>query len=582
MKFMKLGSRPDTFFTAEAIRSVSSEVSTDIKIQVQNNFYHLHKFPLLSKSGRLQTLCSKDSSVYLSDIPGGADAFELCAKFCYGINITVSSLNFVPLRCAAEYLLMTDAVDRGNLVGKLESFFKSCILRRWKDTLLILQTTKLCPSLCEELRITARCVESLSAAVPATKGAWMEEMAELGIEHYWRIMISVKSAGVVPGHIVGEALQVYAGRWLTNTASEFTAKRRLLLEKIVSLLPAEKRSVSCSFLLKLLKAANALNASSTTKSDLMRRAGVQLEEATVNELLIPYFPNGEEALLYDVDAVITMVGEFMMQGRSPATSPAREKSGIPARRRSRSAENVEFEGQENSRRSSSASHGSMLRVGKLVDSYLREIAGDEKVAVEKMIALAEAVPEFARTEHDDLYRVVDTYLRAHPQLEKKQRKKLCRILDCKKLSMEASAHAAQNDRLPLRVVVQVLFFEQARAAMTGGRVAELPDNIKALLTKATECGEKAGAAKCPSLSGDRSHGEDEHWSGAARLRCQTKVAPSTLRMKLEEEDNDDRGEEGMGGDGVMMRSSSSRFRALCSIPGRQKRILSKFCSVNRR
>lgn len=34
----------------------------------------------------------------------------------------------------------------------------------------------------------------------------------------------------------------------------------------------------------------------------------------------------------------------------------------------------------------------------------------------------------------------------------------------KKLTMEASMHAAQNEQLPLRVVVQVLFMEHARAA----------------------------------------------------------------------------------------------------------------------
>lgn len=33
-------------------------------------------------------------------------------------------------------------------------------------------------------------------------------------------------------------------------------------------------------------------------------------------------------------------------------------------------------------------------------------------------------------------------------------------MDCQKLSLEACTHAAQNERLPLRAVVQVLFFEQ--------------------------------------------------------------------------------------------------------------------------
>lgn len=49
-------------------------------------------------------------------------------------------------------------------------------------------------------------------------------------------------------------------------------------------------------------------------------------------------------------------------------------------------------------------------------------------------------------------------------MTKAERKKLCGLMDVKKLSVDASMHAAQNERLPLRVVVQVLFFEQVRAA----------------------------------------------------------------------------------------------------------------------
>lgn len=51
---------------------------------------------------------------------------------------------------------------------------------------------------------------------------------------------------------------------------------------------------------------------------------------------------------------------------------------------------------------------------------------------------------------------------AHPWLTDAEREQLCRLMNCQKLSMEASTHAAQNERLPLRVIVQVLFFEQLR------------------------------------------------------------------------------------------------------------------------
>lgn len=42
------------------------------------------------------------------------------------------------------------------------------------------------------------------------------------------------------------------------------------------------------------------------------------------------------------------------------------------------------------------------------------------------------------------------------------KKKLSKLIDFQKLSEEAGAHAAQNERLPLQSVVQVLYFEQLR------------------------------------------------------------------------------------------------------------------------
>ena len=60
-------------------------------------------------------------------------------------------------------------------------------------------------------------------------------------------------------------------------------------------------------------------------------------------------------------------------------------------------------------------------------------------------------------------------LQAHPSLSDMERKKVCSVMDCQKLSREACAHAAQNDRLPVQIVVQVLYHEQERLrdSMTG-------------------------------------------------------------------------------------------------------------------
>ena len=42
------------------------------------------------------------------------------------------------------------------------------------------------------------------------------------------------------------------------------------------------------------------------------------------------------------------------------------------------------------------------------------------------------------------------------------KKQLCRLIDFQKLSQEAASHAAQNERLPLQSMVQVLYTEQFR------------------------------------------------------------------------------------------------------------------------
>ena len=50
------------------------------------------------------------------------------------------------------------------------------------------------------------------------------------------------------------------------------------------------------------------------------------------------------------------------------------------------------------------------------------------------------------------------------------RYRLCKTIDCQKMSQEACSHAAQNERLPVQMAVQVLYFEQIRLrnAMSGG------------------------------------------------------------------------------------------------------------------
>ena len=78
---------------------------------------------------------------------------------------------------------------------------------------------------------------------------------------------------------------------------------------------------------------------------------------------------------------------------------------------------------------------------------------------------------------DDI--LIDSQFQAHSWLTDSEKEQICRLMNCQKLSLEASTHAAQNERLPLRVVVQVLFFEQLklRTSVAGWFFAS--DNIEA-------------------------------------------------------------------------------------------------------
>ncbi|XP_021890646.1 BTB/POZ domain-containing protein NPY1 [Carica papaya] len=487
MKFMKLGSKPDTFQAdGKCTRFVTSELATDITINVGEVKFYLHKFPLLSKSNRLQKLVMKaneenSDEINMADFPGGPKAFEICAKFCYGMIVTLNAYNVVAARCAAEYLEMTEEVDRGNLIFKIEVFLNSSIFRSWKDSIIVLQTTKSLLPWSEDLKIIGRCIDSIASKTsvdpanitwsytynrklsvpdkiiedgvkfqeknePVPKDWWVEDICELDVDLYKRVMIAVKSKGRMDGIAIGEALKTYAVRWLPDSVdaviSDTHAKRtKYLVETIVCLLPSDKFvGCSCSFLLKLLKVTILVGVDDFAREDLMKRISLKLHEASVRDLLLPARP--PQTTLYDIEMVRCILEQYMMQEKYNRASDDKSERGID-----------DFV----------LGHGSLLAIGKLIDGYLTQIAHDPNLTLSSFIDVSQLIPESARPIHDGLYKAIDTYLKEHPSMTKAERKKICAMMDVKKLTTEASMHAAQNERLPLRVVVQVLFFEQIRA-----------------------------------------------------------------------------------------------------------------------
>lgn len=268
---------------------------------------------------------------------------------------------------------------------------------------------------------------------PAPEDWWVEDISELDIDLYRRVMVAIKAKGMNQ-ELVGAAIHVYALKWLPGISKEHTmldnpgviteetsykhlemaTKNKHLLETIVSLLPSGKGSTSCSFLLKLLKAATVLDASSTIRMELAHRVGLQLEEAPLRDLLIPSLSYSSDAI-YDVDLVMRIMEHYLMQNHGPPGSPEPnlEQRHSPNHRRGDSVENsIDFSGNNHHQHQlTSAANTSMLKVAKLIDRYLAEIARDVNLPLPKFMQLAESVPDFARPIHDNLYRAIDMYLK---------------------------------------------------------------------------------------------------------------------------------------------------------------------------
>ncbi|XP_034572906.1 BTB/POZ domain-containing protein At1g30440 isoform X2 [Setaria viridis] len=504
-------------------------------------------FPLLSKSAFLARSIEENSDqeecvIKLNDIPGGAKSFELVARFCYGVKIELSPANVVYLRCASEHLEMTEEVAEDNLISQSEIFLNQVVLRNWKDSLTALETCDDLLPHAEDLQIVKRCIESLASkattdpnlfgwpirehgimqspggsvlwngistgARPRNFNAdwWYDDASSLSFPMYKRLISTMESRGIRPEIIAG-SLTYYAKKYLPGlnrrhsmgtvplTATLSEVEQKNLLEEIDRLLPVHKGIASTKVLLGLLRTAMILKASPTCISNLEKRIGMQLDQATLEDLLLPNFSYTMETL-YNVECVHRILDHFLaMDQANGGDSPCLDDV------------------------MASPSLTPITSVAKLIDGYLAEIAPDINLKLPKFQALASAVPEYARPLDDGLYRAIDIYLKAHSWLSEAEREQLCRLLDCQKLSLEACTHAAQNERLPLRVVVQVLFFEQLQLRTSIAGCLLVSDNLE---------------GSRPLRSGIATSGEAGGWATAVRENQVLKVGMDNMRMRLAE------------------------------------------------
>ncbi|OEL32896.1 BTB/POZ domain-containing protein [Dichanthelium oligosanthes] len=297
---------------------LSQEIPSDITIQVGDATFNLHKLPLASRCGYIRKQVSNGSKATHIDItgmPGGAKAFELVTKFCYGENFEITEDNVAMLRCAAEHLEMTDESKGANLVGRTEAYLEAVALMSLAGAVTVLRKSEELLPVAEEVDLVGRSVDAIA--------------------------------------------------YITCSDSQFT--------------------------MSLGTAAGSFNGVSVSKAvdDWWADELTSLRIDTFQRVLIAMKARGFKGI-----ALGTLIMLYAQK--------------------------------------------SLRRL---------DIHGRDKKKMDP------------RQEHEKRV-VLETI--AHPSLSEAERKKVCKAMDCQKLSREACAHAAQNDRLPVQTVVQVLYHEQRR------------------------------------------------------------------------------------------------------------------------
>ncbi|PWA71815.1 phototropic-responsive NPH3 family protein [Artemisia annua] len=455
----------------------SQDIPTDILIQVGEAKFPLHKFMLVAKSNYIRRLIleSKEpdlAKLDLSNIPGGAEIFEKAAKFCYGVNFEITVHNVAALRCAAEYLDMTDGYCDGNLAGRTDDFLVQVALSSLSGAVVVLKSCEDLLPMAEHINIVQRCVEVASAKAcneanfpsRSPPNWWTDELSIIHITFFEKIIKSMTARGAKPLTIASaiityterslpDLVRNHAGTTISTISINSTARtqQQQLVQSIINLLPVEtnRSSFPINFLCCLLRTAIFLGNDDFCKKQLEKRITAMLEHVTVDDLLVlSYTFDGER--LFDLESVRRIISGFVEKEKSVSV----------------------FNGGDFREVSSTA----MLRVAKTVDAYLGEIATCNELSISKFNGVANLVPKNARKFDDDLYRAIDIFLKAHPNLDEIEREKVCSAMDPFKLSYEARVHASQNKRLPVQMVLHALYFDQLQTR-SGKDEKKTPDAL---------------------------------------------------------------------------------------------------------
>ncbi|KAG0582497.1 hypothetical protein KC19_3G064600 [Ceratodon purpureus] len=452
---------------------------TTITIHFMDRIFHVHKFPLVSRSGYFKKALkeAKDVTMASDEVPGGVDIFELALNFCYGSTILMEPTNIAEISCVADYLQMSEDYGRANLCERSELYLNQVALQSWDDTLVVLLHCENLNPYAEQLGIVRQCLDAMAfmacvevlgpvarKAMPGKTGElqcwemressclpwWIQDLVALPPGLFVKMVLALRREGMQENS-VGQVVTAFADRWIFGDAGvdhtvlvqkgsdkcwvmepQTTPELSVLVESVVRVLPLERNVVPIGFLFGLLRRGlTCASLHEDCRIQLETRIALQFEHATLLDLLLPSNKEKDGSCVFrnELDSMERILKLFLTR----------------------------FRGYDETR----VGDMSMLsEVGKVWDEYLTEIAFDSSITPARFAELIERIPAYMRVVHDHVYRAIHTYLKAHPSSNQEDRVTVCRTLNCQKLSQEACAHAVQNELMPLRLVVQAMFMQQ--------------------------------------------------------------------------------------------------------------------------
>lgn len=358
---------------------------------------------LASYSGKLRCLLStspeaKNAEILkliFEDFPGGVEGFELIVRFCYNEGrIQITPYNALLLHSAVEFLEIKDEQSKkcfecvrlwtwSEILDCLKHFQELCIMHI--SSHLVQEIIDALVENISSLFLSFSCSDNsslqFSGEMSSTNNSsrfssfqsnnWLRDLEFLNVGLFEKVVSTMISSNLDRWMLCSFLLHYQKVKFAGVLTVDQKCK---IIEVVIS------TSINGSFfgfpfrsLCHMLRLCSSLKMEKFWMKKVERMIGCRLDEATLDDLMIP--SHSKRAYAYDVDLILRLMKIFLGQKRR------------------------KFFDQ------------SLKKVGFLIDLYLAEVAPDPYLKPCKFTALALALPDSARESHDKVCEAIDMYFK---------------------------------------------------------------------------------------------------------------------------------------------------------------------------